>query len=237
MERPSTHVLVESEIQDRVTSPQAAPVSARSPLVVVVDDALDAPTFERCRAAIDARVPSMRAHSVYDGKIRFRRWQDYDAPDPVLLQAVADCLYEPSILLAANREHDLAWRWFAAGVASAIDLQLTSYAEGGQYTWHTDHLVRGRTHNFILFMSDAAAFTGGELQISYAAPTLELVERGGVKPDRVVRPARNRLVLMPSHLLHRVTPVSGVRAEQDVWSTRLTINGHVRVPGLEGGSA
>ncbi|HEU4577897.1 MAG TPA: 2OG-Fe(II) oxygenase [Polyangiaceae bacterium] len=203
------------------------------PSILVLDAALQPAAFERCRQAIDRLAPRLVDKQALDGKIAYRRYQDYEAPEPTLTEELGACLFSEPVLSVANRYHDLAWRWLAAGVSREMDLQVTSYSHGSQYLWHTDHLVRGRTHNFILYMTDPGHFAGGELQISCDEPRYSAQDAERVRCDFSIRPARNRLVLMPSHLLHRVTPVTCASATPELWQTRLTINGHLRVPGME----
>lgn len=205
-----------------------------TPLVMVIDDALDAATFARCRQAIEALDSRLVAEERHGGSIRYRRHQDYASPDPILFGALVTRLFARDLLAEANRAGDLAWRWYAAGLSRGVDLQVTSYGEGSRYTWHTDHLVRGRTHNFILYMTGPTTFDGGELEISYREPPLHTTEVGALRPDLVVTPAPNRLAIMPSHLLHRVTEVRCKSDEPALWETRVTVNGHLRVSGLEG---
>ncbi|MEO8184848.1 MAG: 2OG-Fe(II) oxygenase [Deltaproteobacteria bacterium] len=217
---------------------QAAPPPALPlPFILMFDDALEPAAFERCRRAIDALSQRMVDRDALDGKIRYRRYQDYAEPDPTLLEELSALIFSDLVLGLANRCHDLAWRWLAAGISQAIDIQVTSYSHGSQYLWHTDHMVRGRTHNFILYMTDPQHYSGGELQISHDEPRHSSVEADSVQCHQTIPPARNRLLLMPSHLMHRVTPVKCFTPTPELWQTRLTVNGHLRVPGLEGSLA
>jgi Rps23 Pro-64 3,4-dihydroxylase Tpa1-like proline 4-hydroxylase len=164
------------------------------------------------------------------GMIRYSRYENYESPHPVLLETIERVLQRDALRIRAERIPDLAWRLFAAGVSSAVDVQLTSYAAGGRYVWHTDHLVRNRTHNFILYMTNPDEFRGGVLQVSLAPPsrTARTSEKG-VHAHMKITPRRNRLVIMPSHLVHRVTPVKGLAPDAPFWAGRVTINGHIRI--------
>lgn len=106
------------------------------------------------------------------------------------------------------------------------ETQVTRYTKGNEYRWHTDHVFSydgiqnnwtGRIENWIFYLGDND-YEGGELFIS-DQPYYEKKEN--LKPTWTVKPKENKLVIMPSHMWHKVNEVKTYNKE------RLTINGHV----------
>ena len=92
------------------------------------------------------------------------------------------------------------------------DMQYTVYeGDGGHYTWHQD--IGGdrpcpRKLSMVVQLSDPADYEGGDLQIM-----------SGADPANVEK-QRGKVVVFPSYMIHRVTPVtSGVRRTLVVWIT------------------
>jgi PKHD-type hydroxylase len=96
----------------------------------------------------------------------------------------------------------------------AENFQYTVYngeaEEPGHYTWHQDWNNSGtpRKLSLVVQLSDPSEYEGGDLQImSGAEPTT--VDKG-----------LGKVVLFPSFMLHRVTPVTkGIRRSLVVWVT------------------
>jgi PKHD-type hydroxylase len=105
-------------------------------------------------------------------------------------------------------------RWFGFDLAGFHGpLQLTRYdaEDGGHYDWHSDRgtfVSAGppRKLTAVVQLSDGDAYTGGDLELLF-----------GREPVRVGRAAGSFHVL-PSFVLHRVTPVThGVRLSLVGW--------------------
>jgi PKHD-type hydroxylase len=101
-------------------------------------------------------------------------------------------------------------RWYEFDILGLVDeLQLASYAEGDKFDWHLD-TGGGQTSTRKISMSvqltDEADYDGGELEFC-AAP--------GVEPRRRL----GTLIVFPSFLAHRVTPVTrGTRRSLVAWA-------------------
>jgi PKHD-type hydroxylase len=78
--------------------------------------------------------------------------------------------------------------------------QLTNYSSDytGTYDWHIDRGNRNvRKMSAVLQLSEPGEFVGGELQLLHTSDVPFNVEK-----------KRGRLVIFPSHTIHRVTPVT-----------------------------
>jgi PKHD-type hydroxylase len=89
-------------------------------------------------------------------------------------------------------------------------LQMTNYnsEEQGTYGWHMDMGVQGvsRKLSLVLQLTDPSQYEGGNLEI-LAGSNASIVEK-----------KKGRIVLFPSWMLHRVTPVTkGQRQSLVVW--------------------
>ena len=97
-------------------------------------------------------------------------------------------------------------------LSSMIDsLQYTEYhaSEEGHYDWHID-LGNGpsstRKLSIVIQLSDPSEYEGGDLVIKYS------------KDDTVIPKGKGNIVVFPSFLLHRVTPVTkGIRKTLVGW--------------------
>jgi len=90
------------------------------------------------------------------------------------------------------------------------DMQFTRYEEiNAHYTWHIDAskaTVISRKLSLVLQLSDPSEYEGGELQLF-----------SGIKPETVTK-QKGAIVLFPSYVLHRVTPLTkGTRYSLVVW--------------------
>lgn len=84
----------------------------------------------------------------------------------------------------------------------------TYYGGGGHYDWHTDvgPGMANRKISVVLQLSNPEDYTGGDLELN-----------GG---GGIIRPPKdlNTLVIFPSFVLHRVTPVlTGTRKSLVIW--------------------
>ena len=100
------------------------------------------------------------------------------------------------------------WNFY---IDSQEQVQFATYEEGMHYNWHIDtFLLSGqpldRKVTVICLMNDPSEFEGGELQINVDGKILEAqLKKGSV-------------IVFPSFLLHRVTPVTkGVRKTAVMW--------------------
>lgn len=89
-------------------------------------------------------------------------------------------------------------------------LQMTNYnsEEQGTYGWHMDMGVQGvsRKLSLVLQLTDPSQYEGGNLEILAGSNAL------------IVEKKKGRIVLFPSWMLHRVTPVTkGQRQSLVVW--------------------
>lgn len=106
---------------------------------------------------------------------------------------------------AANK--DMGWDFDLAGMFE--DIQYSIYFDnGGHYDWHSD-IGPNTTHRKIsmsLQLSTPDEYEGGNLQFNLGPSILTADNEVG------------SLIIFPSYLLHRVTPVvSGVRRSLVIW--------------------
>lgn len=109
------------------------------------------------------------------------------------------------LMVAINKEAN--WNFLIEG---AEDTQLTKYEQTGHYGWHQDTYLQSsdtqRKLTSVLLLNDASEFEGG---------TLELM---GVDEFKGLNKAGS-LIVFPSYLTHRVTPVTkGVRYTAVCWA-------------------
>ena len=91
------------------------------------------------------------------------------------------------------------------------DIQYTEYKGGGNhYDWHVDigpGSISHRKVSVIVQLSDPSEYKGGELQINTG---------GQIK---TIPQVKGSVVIFPSYLLHRVTPVTtGLRKSLVLWA-------------------
>jgi len=91
------------------------------------------------------------------------------------------------------------------------DIQYTEYRGGGNhYDWHVDigpGSISHRKVSVIVQLSDPSEYKGGELQINTG---------GQIK---TIPQVKGSVVIFPSYLLHRVTPVTtGLRKSLVLWA-------------------
>jgi len=90
-------------------------------------------------------------------------------------------------------------RKFGFSLTYIENIQYSEYKDGGHYTWHPDSKISSadgdiRKLSFSLLLNDD--FEGGELELFV-----------GAKPT-VIPLKVNQIAIFPSHVLHRVTPVT-----------------------------
>jgi len=160
-------------------------------------------------------------------------------PGPII-DVLEKKLYSKEIVAFSDGCADLAWQWIRR--ASGYEVQLTRYNSGiDEYFWHSDHhrpvdAESGfRVLNWILYLGECD-YEGGELELSKDVPALEPgneatdydrkmgTDTGNVSVWKSVKPKKNRMVVMPSYLLHRVKRHKS--KTDDFMDARITLNGH-----------
>jgi len=121
-----------------------------------------------------------------------------------------DYLYK-ELSNVVNHVNDYCYKYSLYGFES---FQYSEYhaEDSGHYTWHIDTSVRGgqqhiRKLSFSAGLNDESEYEGGELQF-------------WLGPEPVsYRLKKGQIIVFPSYLLHRVTPVTkGVRKTLVGWS-------------------
>lgn len=92
------------------------------------------------------------------------------------------------------------------------DVQIGRYGDGGHYDWHIDSFPPNENNlqrklTAVLFLSDPDSYEGGDFELRLA-------------PDLPKHPEQGDIVVFPSVLEHRVTPVlKGERFTAVCWMT------------------
>jgi len=164
-------------------------------------------------------LPPMQAEVAHDPKSNLRdskvSWIRH-SPDTAWLY---------DLITAIIREtNQLYWNWALTGPES---MQYTQYGPEQFYTWHADQRRKpydadsrwpGQTRKISMsvHLSDARDYEGGEFVIEdIQTPPDDLDKR--LKPLHEAR-TRGSAIIFPSHLYHRVNPVtSGIRRSLVTW--------------------
>ena len=123
-------------------------------------------------------------------------------------------LYQRMTELAARVNFDK----FKLDLTEFTPLQYSKYKVGGHYDWHMDsgpNIGVHRKLSFVLGLSDPDDYEGGEL---------ELNATGNLANATIMKIKKGHLVVFPSYIAHRVTPVTS--------GQRLTLVGWVIGPKL-----
>lgn len=134
--------------------------------------------------------------SIRDSEIH---WLKYDNNSKWLYDRIA------GLVMLANNE-----KWHFSLHSILDDIQYTKYYDNGNhYDWHLD-LGHGQTNHrkvsITVQLSDPNDYEGGDFQIM-----------AGPKPHTLPK-QKGTVLLFPSYLLHRVTPVTkGVRKTLVLW--------------------
>lgn len=102
------------------------------------------------------------------------------------------------------------YKFDLAGFSEPFQYIVYHGAEGGHFAWHVDngHLPVSRKLSASLQLTDGALYEGCDLEL-----------QGGSQIEVASR-SRGALVVFPSYVLHRVTPIrSGTRKAVVIWST------------------
>jgi PKHD-type hydroxylase len=110
-----------------------------------------------------------------------------------------------NLSLEANRE---LWDFNLHSIVD--DIQYTEYYEGGgHYDWHVDigpNSINHRKVSITVQLSDPSEYEGGEFEIWSGGEFRRLPKRKG------------DVILFPSFLLHRITPITkGIRKSLVLW--------------------
>lgn len=103
------------------------------------------------------------------------------------------------------------FRFDLTGFYEPMQLGVYTADTGGHYTWHTDSSSQDtgvpRKLSMVILLSDPSEFEGGEFQVKTTTDEARTVET-----------KRGRAWFFPSHMLHRVAPVTkGVRRSLVLW--------------------
>jgi PKHD-type hydroxylase len=122
-------------------------------------------------------------------------------------------LLEP-LRAKVDQANEELWGWTIDTVQS---VQYTTYTEGSHYSWHTDQHLEPYTDerwpgtirklSVTVQLSEGDAYEGGDFEIEALQGT---PDKAG-KRVQVIDELRHRgnVLVFPSHLYHRVTPVTG----------------------------
>ena len=127
------------------------------------------------------------------------KWIHHDDKSSWLYDKLAD------IVAKVNNMH---WGFNLSSIIDSI--QYTEYPEGGgHYDWHIDigpESINHRKASIVVLLSDSSEYEGGDLQI-WPGGTPKSVPRN-----------KGSVIVFPSFLMHRVTPVTkGTRKSLVLW--------------------
>lgn len=108
------------------------------------------------------------------------------------------------------RVNSINYQYELSGLYESIQLGIYAENEQGHYDWHIDsgNDATPRKLSMALLLSDPNEFEGGQLQ-------LKIDSDEAINVDQ----RKGRAWFFPSHVLHRVTPVTkGVRRSLVVWA-------------------
>jgi PKHD-type hydroxylase len=112
-------------------------------------------------------------------------------------------------LMGCVKEANNVWQFNLYSILD--DIQYTEYrGGGGHYNWHIDigpGAISHRKVSVVVQLSDSSEYTGGILEVSTGSNSLKVSNKKGT------------VILFPSFLQHRVTPVaSGLRKSLVLWA-------------------
>lgn len=200
-----------------------------SPEILIVDHFLDKPVFDTCQEEIKINKDSLLSENP-NKNISFSRY--YPKVNSLIPNVINEELFSPKIHKLIENFHDGYWKLFNERLATGFEVQVTLYKKklNNHYSWHVDHRVDPGQHyfglrvlNYILYINDISQ--GGELEIADHY-TKYNPNRESYEIAQTIKPKANRLVVVPSWLIHRVKPI-----ETD--EHRLTINGHVFINNIQ----
>lgn len=110
-----------------------------------------------------------------------------------------------SLVLVANSE---CWQMDIAGFGENLQVAQYNSSTGGYFDWHMDtgESLSHRKISVTVQLSNENEYEGGELQLKTS------------RRNRAVSKAKGSVIMFPSYILHRVSPVTkGVRRSMVVW--------------------
>jgi len=126
------------------------------------------------------------------------RWLDYDDNSSWLYDKLHDCVIE------AN---DTTWNFNLSYINDSI--QYTQYFTGHHYDWHVDigpSPINHRKISVVVQLTKSEQYEGGDVEI-WTGGKFKTLPR-----------IRGSVILFPSFLLHRVTPITkGIRNSLVLW--------------------
>ena len=118
-------------------------------------------------------------------------------------------LYEKLMYMTLEANSDY-WKFDLSHWKDAIQYTEYNGEEAGGYDWHIDvgpHPLNHRKISITVQLSDPIDYEGGDLEIW----------TGGKEPMKAPK-EKGAVVMFPSYLLHRITPVTkGVRKSLVLW--------------------
>ena len=196
--------------------------------VIIRENFLSPAEFEACVDEVLRNKQKFERHD-WDGK-SFGRLYITEASH--LTETISKKLFSAELINEVYRHHDLTWQWYR--MANNVEFQVTSYGNGDSYGWHTDHGIHvspfiPRVANFVLYLTEG--FKGGELRVSdeLCLPFKHVPRQRPILNSYLIEPKKNRLVIMPSYVFHRVEEVVVEDGKVDLMDTRVTINGHMQL--------
>jgi len=106
--------------------------------------------------------------------------------------------------------NDRIWQFDIRGFSESFQYTVYHGAEGGHYDWHVDQgdMTNARKLSASLQLTDPSAYDDCDLQVH------------GVNKVETAPRERGTLIVFPSYVLHRVTPITrGTRKSVVVWTT------------------
>lgn len=182
--------------------------------ILIIDNALSVEDFKLCEDVIykENRVVKML---IEEDKFRsYTRWLPRSGS--IIPRLMEKVIWSEKVHNAAKPLCDLAWKDLIMKYILNYEVHVTTYSkQKDHYKWHIDN--ERRSLNYIFYLTDCE---GGFLQVSdYTDHDGEPWPNESFSVGLSVKPKRNRMVIMPSWYIHRVTPL--------ISGERVTVNGHV----------
>jgi len=199
-----------------------------TPEILIVDNFLTKPVFNSCKEEINRNKELLLSQN--QKNLSYSRY--YPKTNTLIPNIINDELFSLKINSLIENYHDGFWKLFNDRLATGFEVQVTQYEKKLQnhYNWHVDHTAQAgqtifglRVLNYILYINDISQ--GGELEIADHYTKYDPI-RESYNISQTIKSKANRLVIMPSWLIHRVTPIY-------TDETRLTINGHVFIQSIQ----
>jgi PKHD-type hydroxylase len=116
---------------------------------------------------------------------------------------------------------NIAFTYYGVGITDVEPIQYAEYEKGMFYGWHTDSgktttQTVTRDISASLILNDKSKYTGGSLQMVLP----DMISKDNIiTPQDVEDQEEGTLIVFPSSMIHRVTPVSsGIRKSLVLWS-------------------